>query len=123
MGGNTKILVVDDDFGIGNMLRMLLAKEGYHIIVCQEPDEIEAIMKKNKIDLILLDKLLAGVCGADVCADLKKDENTKHIPIIMMSALHDVEMNCKAAGADGFIAKPFSRKVLLAKIRSILNNE
>ena len=78
---------------------------------------------KNDIELILLDKLISGVDGTDVCAELKQDEEVAHVPVLMMSALHNVGDICKAAGAVDFIAKPFDMETLTQKIDAILQHQ
>lgn len=115
----TKILVVDDDSGIGEMLQMLLEMNGYEAVVSEKPEETERNIIAHDIDLVLLDMLISGVNGTDVCTRVRSDENTKNVIILMMSALHDAGKKCKAAGADDFIAKPFEMDVLLGKIKRL----
>ncbi|WP_037325017.1 response regulator [Salinimicrobium terrae] len=115
---NKKVLVVDDDKGIGEMLQMLLEMNGYEVFVSEKPEETEENIIAHNIDLVLLDMLISGVNGTDVCARLRRDETTKHVNILMMSALHDAGKKCKAAGANDFIAKPFEMEELLEKIES-----
>ena len=114
---NKKILVVDDDRGIREMLEMLLVINGYEVIVSEKPEETEENIVAHDIDLVLLDLLISGVSGIDVCARLRKDETTKNVTILMMSALDDAGERCKAAGANDFFAKPFERDELLGKIK------
>ena len=114
---NTKILVVDDDKGIGEMLKMLLEMNGYEVMVSEKPEKTEENIIAHDIDLVLLDMLISGVNGIDVCARLRQNETTRHVTILMMSALHDAGKRCKAAGADEFIAKPFEMDELLGKIK------
>lgn len=114
---NKKILVVDDDKGIGQMLTMVLERNGYEVLVSKKPEETEKNIVAHDIDLVLLDMLILGVNGIDVCTRLRGDETTKHVPIIMMSAIHDAGKRCKAAGANDFIAKPFEIDELLKKVK------
>lgn len=113
---NKRILVVDDDRGIGQMLKMVLERNGYDVLVSQKPEETEGNIIAHDIDLVLLDLLLSGSNGLDVCTRLRRDETTKHVTILMMSALHDAEKRCKAAGANNFFPKPFEINELLGKI-------
>lgn len=117
---STKILVVDDDSGIGEMLKTLLEFYGYEVSVTEKPNETEEIIESRDIDLVILDMLISGVNGTDVCARLRENESTSDIPVLMMSALHDAGPKCKKAGADDFIAKPFEMDDLLAKINKVL---
>lgn len=120
MKENSKILVVDDDSGIGEMLKTLLEFYGFEVTVTEKPDETETLITKHDIDLVMLDMLISGVNGTDVCARLRKDPATQETPIIMMSALHDAGVKCKKAGADDFIAKPFEMDDLIKKINEVL---
>lgn len=120
MEENSKILVVDDDSGIGEMLKTLLEFYGYDVTVTEKPDETERLIAENNIDLVMLDMLISGVNGTDVCARLRKNEATRDIPILMMSALHDAGTKCKNAGANDFIAKPFEMEDLIAKIKEVI---
>lgn len=116
-----RILVIDDDSGIGEMLKLLLEFNGYKVTVTEKPEEAEAIILEDKTDLILLDMLISGVNGTDVCSRLKEKKETTQIPILMMSALHDAGSKCKEAGADDFIAKPFEMEDLVSRIEENLN--
>lgn len=117
---STKILVVDDDSAIGEMLQMLLEMNGYEVMVSEEPGKTEENILAHGTDLVLLDMLISGVNGTDVCARLRSDETLEQVSILMMSALHDAGKRCKAAGADDFIAKPFEMDELLQKINRCL---
>lgn len=121
MEKKAKLLVVDDDSGIGEMLQTLLEFYGFEVVVTEEPDKTEALIEDNGIDMILLDKLISGVDGTDVCARLRRHEKFKHIPVLMMSALHDAGAKCKGAGANDFIAKPFEMDELVSKIRKLID--
>lgn len=115
-----KILIVDDDQTIGFMLRDILEFNGHEVTVSQQPRKTKENILENDIELVLLDKLISGVDGIDVCAEMKKDDSVSHIPILMMSALHNVGEICKSAGAVDFISKPFDMDTLIEKINSIL---
>ena len=118
-----KILVVDDDSGIGEMLKTLLEFYDYDVSVTERPEETEALIIQNDIDLVMLDMLISGVNGTDVCARLRKNPETKDTPVLMMSALHDAGPKCREAGANDFIAKPFEMDDLAVKIQEILGQE
>lgn len=123
MEDNSRILVIDDDSGIGEMLKTLLEFYGFEVTVTEKPDEAEELIQKHKVDLVMLDMLISGIDGTDVCSRLKKDERTSQVPIIMMSALHDAGKKCKEAGADDFISKPFEMEDLIAKMKEVLNRK
>lgn len=115
-----KVLVVDDDSGIGEMLKTLLEFYGFEVTVTEIPDTAENLIAEKQIDVVMLDMLISGVNGTDVCSRLRNNEDTKNIPILMMSALHNAGDKCKEAGADDFIAKPFEMDELISKIREIV---
>lgn len=118
-----KILVVDDDSGIGEMLRTLLEFYDYDVTVTAKPEETEEIILKKNIDLVMLDMLISGVDGTHVCERLRKNPTTKDTPVLMMSALHDAGKKCREAGANDFIAKPFEMDDLVEKIQLILGQK
>lgn len=117
---NNKVLVVDDDSGIGEMLKTLLEYYKYEVTVTPKPDETDRLIVEKQIDIVLLDMLISGVNGTDVCARLRQNEETKDTPVLMMSALHDAGKKCREAGANDFIAKPFEMEDLIAKINEVL---
>lgn len=120
MEEKTKILVVDDDSGIGEMLKTLLEFYGYEVFVTEIPQETEELIISKNVDLVMLDMLISGVNGTDVCSRLRKNEATAEVPVLMMSALHDAGPKCREAGANDFIAKPFEMEDLTEKINTIL---
>lgn len=122
MEENARILVVDDDSGIGEMLQTLLEFYNFEVTVTEKPDETEKLIQEKNINLVMLDMLISGVNGTDVCARLRKNEETKDVPVLMMSALHDAGSKCRQAGANDFIAKPFEMEDLIAKINKMLEN-
>jgi len=111
-----RILIVDDDQTIGLMLKDILEFSDHNVTVSQQPKLTKENILKHDIELILLDKLISGVDGTDVCAELKADDEVAHVPIIMMSALHNVGDLCKSVGAVEFIPKPFDMDTLLNRV-------
>ncbi|HLY72127.1 MAG TPA: response regulator transcription factor [Puia sp.] len=117
------VLVVDDDAEIGFMLKAILDFNGYHASICSDATDIFNLLATNKPDLIIMDMLLSGADGREICRKLKNSITTKEIPVLMISAHPDGESTCKAAGANQFIAKPFEIKELLRAVRSHLNDQ
>ncbi len=115
-----KILVIDDDPDIGSMLRMILEYKGYIIIVLENAEQATEIMKNYNIDMVIMDMLLSGMNGIDICTAFKKDVSISHIPLVMMSAHPDAKQICLQAGADDFISKPFDIDDLLTKINLLI---
>ncbi len=103
-----KILVIDDNVGILDALRAALTLFGYEVKCAVHSKEAFGYIATFKPDLVILDLLLSGENGKDVCIALKADEHTKHLPIIMMSAHPSALETITQSGADDFLAKPFS---------------
>lgn len=116
-----KILVVDDDTGIGEMLQMLLEFYDFEVTVTSRPEETEKLILEKNVDLVMLDMLISGVNGTDVCQRIRNNPEIRDTPVLMMSALHDAGEKCREAGANDFIAKPFEMEDLVAHIRVVLD--
>ena len=115
-----KILILEDDFDIGMMMKMMLKFKGYDVSLFTNPFAIEEEISNHDYDLILMDLLLSGRNGIDICEALKGNPAMAPIPIIMMSAHDDARRLCLSAGANDFIAKPFELKDLLVKLAKFL---
>lgn len=117
-----KILVVDDEEDILELVRYNLSKEGYTVDCVKSGEKAIAFAKSKSPDLIVLDLMLPGVDGLEVCKLLKADSTTSQIPIIMLTAKsEDADIvSGLELGADDFITKPFSPRVLIARIRVVL---
>lgn len=117
-----RILVVDDEEDILELVKYNLEREGY-LVDCVETGE-EAIERATAIrpDGILLDLMLPGVDGIEVCRELRKNPDTRTIPIIMMTAKGEEAdvVSGLEVGADDYVPKPFSTKVLIARLRALL---
>jgi len=118
-----RILVVDDDPDIGIMLKMMLEYKGFKAVVADSAAKAEKILQADNIQLILMDMLLSGSNGTDVCIQLKQQPETKHIPILMISAHPNAKEICLAAGADDFILKPFDMHDILARVQSLIDRK
>ena len=117
-----KILVVDDDPDILDALQITLEDAGYEVTTTEKGDYAENLRDTNGglPDVIILDVLLSGKDGRIICQKLKSQEDTRHIPIIMISAHPGAKQSVKAVGADDFLAKPFEIDDLLAKVEQHL---
>ena len=116
-----RILIADDDPGIRDIFQIVLVKAGYDIEVKEDVNEIF----ENKFivpDLFLVDRLLSGTDGLDVCRYLKANELTKQIPVVMVSASPEIGVLAIKAGADDFIEKPFELTYLLEVIERNIHN-
>jgi CheY-like chemotaxis protein len=115
MTNNKRILIADDDQGIIDMMTVMLEFEGYHVKTVLDGKEVLGI-KGELPDLLLLDIWMSGSDGREICKLLKQDPATHALPVLLISASKDIEDSALAAGADGFIAKPFEMDDLLQKI-------
>ena len=117
-----KILVVDDIPVNIQLLKKQLNSEGYEAIVARNGEEALVQVEKEKPDLVLLDVMMPKMDGFETCKILKSNEKTKYIPIIMVTALNEIQDKVKGieAGADDFITKPFNKLELLARVKSLL---
>lgn len=110
---------MEDDAAICRVLQLLLGQEGFSVISCFNAENI--IKGKADIpDLYILDKQLSGIDGLEVCKYLKGNSDTKHIPVIMISASPKVEQLSREASADDFLEKPFKNKELIGIIKKHL---
>lgn len=110
-----KILIADDDPAIVEALDLILTEFGYTVQTSRDGKTFAAI-KQNMPHLLLLDVWMSGEDGRKICTQLKKEQVTKNIPVILISASSDMEKSAFAAGANDFLAKPFDMTELLAKI-------
>lgn len=111
-----RILVVDDDEGILEALKVMLEIEGYNVETSQTADRLRRLDDANPPQLILLDVLLSGEDGRELCKVLKRDNRTKDIPVIMISAHPTARSGALASGAEDFISKPFEMDQMLEKV-------
>jgi CheY-like chemotaxis protein len=114
-----KVLIVDDDESIVEVVQMILEGEGYQVDASLNGDCIPEF-PGGLPDLILLDVLLLGEDGREICQQLKRDPGKAHIPVIMLSAYSDANKFIGVSGADGFIEKPFDVDVLITIVAKYL---
>ena len=116
------ILIIEDEPDIQDLLKFHLKKEGYNVLTSSDGEIGLKIARKQDPNLILLDLLLPGIKGLDVCRILKSDVNTSNINIIMVTALGQEENIVKGleTGADDYVSKPFNMSILLARISAVL---
>ncbi|MFO8007493.1 MAG: response regulator [Candidatus Brocadiia bacterium] len=120
-----RILVVDDEADIREVVRHHLEREGYSATCVGTGEGALAAARRRRPDLIVLDLLLPGVDGLDVCRRLKADASLESVPIVMLTAKGE-EADIVAGlelGADDYVTKPFSPRVLMARVRAVLRRK
>ena len=116
---NEKILIVDDELSIRQILETRLSIRGYNVILAANGEEALYLYKRELPDLVILDIMLPKIDGYEVCTEIRKESQ---VPIIMLTALGDISDRVMGLelGADDYVMKPFSPKELEARIRSVL---
>lgn len=119
-----KVLIVDDEGDLLKLVKTRLEANGYKVITLDNGKRVMKIVRSEVPDIILLDVVMPGKNGCDVCMELKADEATRDIPVILFTAHYPEEehlkLNSREIGADDYILKPFEAEVLLAKIKSLI---
>lgn len=117
-----KVLVIEDERAIREMIAFALKRDGFECIDAASVSEAEAKLATAVPDVMLIDWMLPGVSGVDYVRQIKKDESLKSVPVIMLTAKaeEDDKIEGLDAGADDYVAKPFSPRELMARIRAVL---
>jgi len=118
------VLVVDDEREILELVKYNLAKDGYAVACVSSGEDALAATRSTMPDIIILDLMLPGVDGLEVCRRLKNDPKTAHIPIVMLTAKGgeaDIVAGLELGAAD-YVTKPFSPRVLLARVKAVLRH-
>ena len=116
------ILIVEDEEALTLLLRYNLEAEGYEVETVARGDEADLLLKENAPDLVILDWMLPGLSGIELCRRLRARAETMHLPIIMLTARGEESERVRglATGADDYIVKPFSVPELIARVRALL---
>lgn len=117
-----RVLVVDDNPDMAELMRELLASRGYDVATVRDADEAEVEIRRHHPDLILSDVVMPGRSGYELCRQLKEDPETRLIPFLLITGLSDREDKVKGieAGADDFLNKPIFPAELFARVKSLL---
>jgi two-component system, OmpR family, phosphate regulon response regulator PhoB len=117
-----KILIVEDESAIVELLRYNLEREGFAVTATLRGDDAELLARDERPDLILLDWMLPGVSGLEICRRLRARKETSHVPVVMLTARGEEgdKLRGLSTGADDYIVKPFSVPETLARIKAIL---
>jgi two-component system phosphate regulon response regulator PhoB len=116
------ILVVEDEAALAELIRYNLAAEGLRVTVAESGEEAELLVAEDAFDLIVLDWMLPGISGLELCRRLRKREGTATIPVIMLTARGEEADRVRGlvTGADDYVVKPFSVPEILARMKALL---
>ena len=122
MAATARILCVDDEPRNLKLLEAILLPAGYELVMAENGEQALALISKQPPDLILLDIMMPGLSGYDVLTRVRSAENSRLIPVVMVTALREVEDRVRALdlGCDDFISKPFDKVEMLARVKSLL---
>ncbi|MFH2055974.1 MAG: response regulator [bacterium] len=122
---NENVLIIEDEEDILELIKHTVAKEGYQVAAAMSGEKGLELARGNLPDLIVLDLMLPGLSGIDVCRLLKNDPKTQQLPIIILSAKGEESdiVTGLEIGADDYLTKPFSPRVLVARIRTVLRRK
>ena len=117
-----RILVVEDEQALGTLLTYNLEAEGYLVTHCERGDEAEVLLAETLPDLVILDWMLPGVSGFEICRRLRARDETRELPVIMLTARGEESERIRglSIGADDYVVKPFSVPELMARVRALL---
>lgn len=122
MSTHAKVMVIEDEEALSVLLRYNLEAEGYAVHTVERGDEVEIAVDEAKPDLILLDWMLPGVSGIELCRRLRMNPNSQSVPIIMLTARGEESERIRglSTGADDYVVKPFSTAELMARVKALL---
>lgn len=117
-----RILIADDDDGLRHLLSLVLCREGFEVIEAADGTEALARAHDSSPTLVLLDVMMPGLDGFDVCRKLRSDQRTHRLPIVFVSALDDVKQRNELLklGADDCIKKPVGPRDLITRVRGVM---
>ncbi len=115
------ILVVDDEFGVAEVLEATLADEGYRVLTATDGRGALAILAQSRPDAVLLDYMMPVMDGVAMLRTIQADPALRHVPVVMMSALPEVSIRSQVEGYAGFLRKPFKIKALLTLMSKVLS--
>ena len=117
-----KLLLVEDDRSLAELLEYRFESEGYTVRTTPDGDEALILAAEEAPDLVILDWMIEGTSGIEVCRRLRREKNTAHVPIIMLTAreAEDDRIRGLETGADDYLTKPFSPRELLARVGAVL---
>src|SRR5215213_750630 len=120
--GSKRLLLVEDDRPIAELVKFHFDREGFTVIRTASGDEALILVDEVKPDLVILDWMIEGISGIEVCRRLRRNPATQNLPILMLTARGEEDDRVRGlqTGADDFVTKPFSPKELIARANALL---
>jgi len=116
-----KILLIDDDLNMLEVMKETLVYYGYSVSTSNYTDDIFSLVNLHQPDLVIIDYLMTGINGGEMCAALKRNEGTRFLPVIIVSAYERIIQSLGNYGCDAFVSKPFDMKHLLSVIHRVIS--
>ena len=116
------ILVVEDETALAELIRYNLAAEGYRMAIAADGEEAEVLLAEDSFDLVVLDWMLPGISGLELCRRLRRRDTTRALPVLMLTARGEEGDRVRglATGADDYVVKPFSVPEVVARVKALL---
>jgi DNA-binding response OmpR family regulator len=121
MNMKKKVLIIDDDEAVLDVMKEALFYEGFEVKISDKADDINSIICEYNPDLLLIDYILNGINGGEICHQVKENPNTGWLPVIIVSAYPKVLKSLGYYGCDKFISKPFDLDNLVGSIKALLH--
>ncbi len=120
----TEILVVDDDHDVAQSIELALRRRDFRVTLAHSGVEALKTLRRYRPDLVILDVLMPGMSGFDVCRRLRADPNTAHLPIVFLTARGQEQDRIEGlrAGADDYLGKPFNLEELILRVKAVLRS-
>jgi two-component system phosphate regulon response regulator PhoB len=117
-----KILVVEDDPALTDLIRFNVEAEGYTVAIAETAEDAELRLGEDQFDLVILDWMLPGMSGIELCRRMRRRDNTRTVPILMLTARGEEGDRVRglSTGADDYVVKPFSVPELIARLQALL---
>jgi len=119
-GQTRRILIIDDDADVLDVMQEALKYEGFDVKIAERADDIFALIKEYDPQLIMMDYILKGINGGELCHQIKTNPETSNLPVVLLSAYPRVYNSLGTYGADEFIAKPFDLYDLFGRVNGLL---
>lgn len=117
----TRALVADDDQDIRDLVALVLSDEGFEVVVQPDGPSALRVFRDNPVDVVVLDLMMPGMSGLDVCRVLRRDPAGAYVPVVLLtSAARQIDARVAIAGADAAVAKPFAPSELADRVRAVL---